>query len=71
MIKKEEAIAIYGSPRKLAQALDIKPPSIYGWKNGEDIPEAQYLKLRFILKPHLFDTYGRLKPGALEHETAA
>lgn len=70
MITKEQAIALYGSQAQLARALDIKSPSISGWKPGEPIPEAQYLKLRFILKPGAFDVYGQLKPGALEDSAA-
>lgn len=54
-ITKEKAIELYGSRVRLAEALGISKAAISQWADGEPIPEAQALKIRFILKPEAFD----------------
>lgn len=41
---KKEAIAIFGSGVKLADALGIKPQAVYQW--GDDIPELREHQIR-------------------------
>jgi len=53
-ITKEQAIGIYLTQSNLARALGISRQAVSDWPNGKPIPEAQALKLRFILKPELF-----------------
>lgn len=53
-ITKEQALAAYdGDTQALADALGITRSAIYQWTDGP-IPEAQALKLRFVLKPDAF-----------------
>ena len=54
-ITKEEAIGMYRTVSRLADALRITRQAIYLWKDGEPIPEYYALKLRFVLKPELFE----------------
>ncbi|HLT04801.1 MAG TPA: hypothetical protein VK019_07535 [Pseudomonas sp.] len=53
-ITKEQALAAYENDTKaLAAALGITRSAIYQWADGP-IPEAQALKLRYVLKPEVF-----------------
>lgn len=54
-ITKEEAIGMYLSQVALARALGISRQAVCNWPNGEPIPEAQALKLRYVLRPECFD----------------
>ncbi len=54
-ITKEQAIELYGSRVRLAEALGITKAAVSQWADGKPIPEAQALKIRFILKPEQFD----------------
>jgi DNA-binding transcriptional regulator YdaS (Cro superfamily) len=53
-ISKEQAIALFGSQAKLAEALDIFPAAVSQWKAGQPIPEKQALRIRYVLKPESF-----------------
>jgi hypothetical protein len=53
-ITKEQAIEAYGgNTAALARALKITPSAIYQWPDGP-IAEGYALKLRFVLKPEVF-----------------
>lgn len=53
-ISKEDALAAYnGDTLALANALGITRSAIYQWPDGP-VPEAQALKLRYVLKPEVF-----------------
>ena len=53
-ISKSQAIEAYGgNASALARALGITPSAIYQWPDGP-VAEVYALKLRFVLKPHLF-----------------
>jgi hypothetical protein len=53
-ISKDEALAAYGGDTlALAEALGITRSAIYQWPDGP-IPQAQALKLRYVLKPDVF-----------------
>jgi hypothetical protein len=53
-ISKDEALAAYGGDTlALSEALGITRSAIYQWPDGP-IPEAQALKLRYVLKPDVF-----------------
>lgn len=53
-ITKAEALAAYdGDTLALANALGISRSAVYQWADGP-IPEAQALKLRYVLKPEVF-----------------
>lgn len=62
MISRQQAFDLYdGSAVRLAQALGYKSRhAVYMWSKEEPIPEAAYLKLRFVLKPEAFDAKGRV-----------
>jgi len=62
-ITKEEAISLYSTPAALAKALGIQRQAVNGWEQGKPIPERQYLKLRYELKPERFTLAGKLKKG--------
>ena len=49
-ITKAQAIALYGGASSLARALGISRSAVHQWKDGP-IPEAQKLKLIYVLKP--------------------
>lgn len=53
-ITKEQAIALYGNKVRLAEALGISKAAVSQWADDKPIPEAQALKIRFILKPEEF-----------------
>lgn len=53
-ISKDEALAAYGGDTlALAEALGITRSAIYQWPDGP-IPQAQALRLRYVLKPDVF-----------------
>ena len=54
-ITKEEAVALYRTQTALARALGIHRSAVNKWKDGEPIPEAQALKIRYVLRPECFD----------------
>lgn len=58
-MKTAKAIKFYGSHKRLAEALGIKPPSVHEW--GEYPPEGKQILLERL-------TAGKLKaePGALD-----
>lgn len=63
MLTKEQAIELFGSVKELQTALGLKTHSaIYMWQDGEPIPEAHYLRIRYQLKPRAFNADGTLKP---------
>ena len=39
---------------ELARALNITPSAVYQWRDGEPIPDAHALRLRYELKPKVF-----------------
>lgn len=54
-ITKEQAIAAFGgSVPALAAALGITPAAVYLWKDNRPIPKLQAMRLRFELKPEIF-----------------
>lgn len=53
-ITKKEAVRMFGSQAELARALGIERSAVSQWKDGP-IPEKQAMKIRFILKPRLFE----------------
>ncbi len=51
-ISKATAIAAYdGNASALARDLGISPQAVYQWPDEGGIPEAQALRLRFLVKP--------------------
>lgn len=58
-ITKDEAISLYGSAEKLADALGIERQAVYMWK-ADAIPVRRYLQLRYELKKDWFNANGRL-----------
>lgn len=46
-MKTEEAIAIFGGVRPLAEALGIATPSVYGWK--DDVPPLRVYQIKEII----------------------
>jgi DNA-binding transcriptional regulator YdaS (Cro superfamily) len=53
-ITKQQAVEMFGSQAKLARALGIAKSAVSQWADGP-IPELQALKIRFLLKPELFE----------------
>lgn len=63
MISRAQAIALYGSAIKLADALGYKSRhAVYMWPKAGPIPREPYLRLRYELKPEAFTADGRLLP---------
>jgi len=54
VITKEQAVALFGSQIALAKALGITKGAVSQWRDGEPIPEAQALKLRYEIAPEAF-----------------
>lgn len=55
LMTKEEALAAYGgSVSALADALGISTSAIYQWEEGKPIPADKALRIRFVLKPEVF-----------------
>lgn len=55
-ISKHDAIAMYGTQQALADALGISRTAVTMWPDDKPIPERHALKLRFELRPDVFDT---------------
>lgn len=53
-ITKQQAVEMFGTQANLARALGIERSAVSQWADGP-IPELQALKIRFVLKPDLFD----------------
>lgn len=65
MITRNEAITLYGSASALADALGYASRhAVYMWPKTGPIPREPYLRLRYELKPHLFDAAGKLRKEA-------
>jgi DNA-binding transcriptional regulator YdaS (Cro superfamily) len=54
-ITKEQAVEIFGSQAELARALGIERSAVCQWKDGAPIPEKQELRIRYELRPELFN----------------
>jgi DNA-binding transcriptional regulator YdaS (Cro superfamily) len=52
-ITKQQAVEMFGTQANLARALGIAKSAVSQWADGP-IPELQAMKIRFVLKPHLF-----------------
>jgi len=52
-ILKEQAVAMFGSVRALADALSVEPQAIYQWPDGQPIPEKRQLQLRYEILPKM------------------
>lgn len=63
-IRKETAVDLFGGVTQLAKALGITKAAVYQWPNGEPIPEAQALRIRYQLKPRAFTKDHQLKVAA-------
>jgi len=48
---KEQAISLYGSASRLAEALGITKGAVSLWRDDRPIPERHELRLRYELKP--------------------
>lgn len=60
-ITRDQAVALFGSVKDLQHALGLKTHSaIYMWAADEPIPEKQFLKIRYELRPDAFDADGNL-----------
>lgn len=67
MITRQQAIALFGSAVKVADALGYTSRhAVYMWPKTGPIPREPYLRIRYELKPEAFDADGRLivKPEA-------
>jgi len=51
---KSEAIEIFGSSKKVADALGITKGAVSNWPK-ESIPRARELEIKHILRPELFE----------------
>lgn len=45
-MKTKKVIKHYGSVKKVAQALDIYPQTVYAW--GEDVPDSASYKIQVL-----------------------
>jgi DNA-binding XRE family transcriptional regulator len=61
IITKEQAIGMYRDKYKLAEALGITRQAIDFWPEGKPIPEVHALKIRYVLRPELFESNKRAK----------
>ena len=50
---KEEVIEYFGTQRKVAEVLNIRPPAVSQWDDGEPIPELQARTLHMLTKGRL------------------
>lgn len=56
-ILKEEAVAMFGhNASELARALRVSKQTVSGFPPGKPIPERHALRIRYQLKPDLFDS---------------
>lgn len=66
MITRQQAIDLYGSAAKLADALGYTSRhAVYMWPKAGAIPREPYLRLRYELKPEAFDVKGNVKRAYL------
>ena len=64
MLTRQQAIDLFGSAIKLADALGYTSRhAVYMWPKEGAIPEGAFLKIRFQLKPEAFDGDGNLIAG--------
>ena len=70
MITRQQAVDLYGSVPKLADALGYTSRhAVYMWGGADAvIPREPYLRLRYELKPEAFNKNGKLKA---RHNAAA
>jgi predicted transcriptional regulator len=54
-ITKEEAVGMFRTVAQLADALGCSRQAVYLWPKGQNIPEKWALKIRYQLRPELFD----------------
>ena len=54
-IIKEDAVKLFRNKNRLALALGISRQAVEKWPDGEPIPERHSLKIRFILRPELWE----------------
>jgi hypothetical protein len=54
-ISKKDAIGMFRNKNRLAKALGITRQAIENWPDDMPIPEKQALKIRYQLRPELFD----------------
>lgn len=61
-ITRTQAIELFGSAIKLAEALGYKSRhAVYMWPKDGPIPELALKKIRYELKPKAFDRKGNLR----------
>lgn len=62
MLTRQQAIDLFGSAIKLADALGYTSRhAVYMWPKKGAIPEGPYLKIRYELKPEAFNKDGSLR----------
>ena len=54
-ISKKDAIGMFRNKNRLAKALGITRQAIENWPDDQPIPEKQALKIRYQLRPELFN----------------
>ena len=54
-ISKQEAVGMFRNKSQLAKALGITRQAVEGWPDDKPIPEKQALRIRYQLRPDLFD----------------
>ncbi len=54
-IQKAEAIGMFRNKAQLARALGITRQAIDRWPDDKPIPEKHALKIRFVLRPELWE----------------
>ena len=54
-MKKQEAVDIFGSQNKLAKALGLTRQAVGRWDWENPIPAKHALRIRYELKPELFE----------------
>lgn len=60
-ISKQSAIDAYGTHQALADALGISRTAVTMWPDDAPIPEKHALKLRYELRPELFNKQAKHK----------
>lgn len=67
MITRQQAIDLYESAAKLADALGYTSRhAVYMWPKEGAIPREPYLRLRYELRPEAFDAKGFVKRSYLK-----
>lgn len=54
-ILKEQAVSAYGTQQALADALGIGRTAVTMWPDGKAIPREHELRLRYELRPDIFE----------------